>query len=72
MKHAEGKNKKDASQHESHKGKYKYSDDKHSPWKCPAYGRKCAKCNNLNHFAKVSLLNTVWVQNQKLGSKTSS
>ena len=53
QKRKSAESKKDASQHENHGGRCKYCDGKHPPWKCPAYGRKCAKCNRLNHFAKV-------------------
>ena len=50
MKYAESK--KDASQYEDRGGRCKYCDGKHPPRKCPAYGRKCAKCNFLNHFPR--------------------
>ena len=53
MKHAETKGNRDASQHNDYGGRYKYRDGKHPPRKCSAYGRKCAKCNHLNHFAMV-------------------
>lgn len=29
--------------------------NKHEPRQCPAYGKKCAKCNGKNHFAKQCL-----------------
>ena len=48
MKHAECKSKKDSSQHKDHGGRCRYCDGKHPPLKCPAYGKKCGKCNRLN------------------------
>ena len=51
MKYAESN--KDAPQHEDRGRRCKYCNGKHPPRKCPAYGKKCAKCNCLNHFAEV-------------------
>ena len=31
----------------------KYCSQVHPPRKCPAYGKKCKKCNGMNHFANV-------------------
>ena len=55
MKPAESK--KDTSQHEDQRKKYCYG--KHPPQKYPTYGRKCAKCSHLIHFAKVCKSKTV-------------
>ena len=30
-----------------------YCGTKHAKWKCPAYGKKCAKCGRENHFDSV-------------------
>lgn len=36
----------------------KYCGGSHEVRKCPAYGKKCNKCGNLNHFAKVCMKET--------------
>ena len=42
------------SQHQQRKG-CKYCGTSHPPKKCPAYGKKCHKCGNTNHFGNICL-----------------